>query len=474
MHRTASGIFAASLLFLFSTSAQAAAAAGGFAELSWLWSIPFVGVLLSIALFPLFAPHAWHHHQGKIAVFWMLLFLLPALMSFGLNTISHVVAHTLIAEYIPFVILISSLYIISGGIFIKGNLHGSPKVNTALLAIGTFLASFMGTTGAAMLMIRPLLRANDNRKHNTHVVVFFIFLVANIGGSLTPLGDPPLFLGFLKGVPFLWTAQHIWMETTLSVAILLALFYLIDSHYYHRKDEEFAASYDPTPDTKRISFLGSINFLWLLGAVGFVLLSGLWQGGVAFNLLGTDVYWQNLIRDLGLIAMAALSWLTTQSSIRASNEFNFAPVFEVGKLFLAIFVTIAPVISMLQAGLNGPFSDLVQFVHDSSGTPIDVRYFWITGLLSGFLDNAPTYLVFFNLAGGDVAVLTTKLANTLAAISAGAVFMGALSYIGNAPNFMVKAIAEHSGVKMPSFFGYLGWSIAILIPLFILLSLLFF
>ena len=463
-------LFGLSLLVL-SPSLHAATPAE---TLSLVWAIPFIGILLSIAFCPLLMTNAWHHHQGKIAIFWTLLFIIPALIWLGLNSISHTIAHTLIAEYIPFVVLISSLFIISGGIFIKGNLHGSPKLNTLLLAIGTLLASFMGTTGAAMLMIRPLLRANDNRKHNVHVVVFFIFLVANIGGSLTPLGDPPLFLGFLKGVPFLWTAEHIWLETLLACGILLTLFYFIDSHYYHNKEEEFAASYDPTPDSKNINFLGSINFIWLLGAVGFVLLSGLWSAPVAFNILGTDVYWQNLVRDLGLISMAILSWITTSKEVREANEFNFAPVFEVAKLFFAIFITISPVISMLQAGTAGPFAALIHFTHDANNNPIDARYFWSTGLLSGFLDNAPTYLVFFNLAGGDVLQLTGELASTLAAISAGAVFMGALSYIGNAPNFMVKSIAEHSGVKMPSFFGYIAWSCAILIPIFILLTVLFF
>ncbi|MGL4766828.1 MAG: sodium:proton antiporter [Formosimonas sp.] len=442
--------------------------------LSAIWVLPFVGILLSIALLPLLTPHFWHAHFGKVAAFWMLCFAIPAGWFLGVHQLVHVLAHALLAEYVPFMVLITCLYVISGGIYIKGNLHGSPKVNTALLAIGTLAASVMGTTGAAMLLIRPLLRANDNRQHKAHVVVFFIFLVANIGGSLTPLGDPPLFLGFLQGVPFFWTATHLGLKTLVAAVILLVVFYALDSYYYHRREEVLPAALDPTPDTPRIGFDGVVNFVWLAGAIGLVLLSGVWSSSVVFDILGTPVALQNVVRDVGLLAMAYGSWRTTPRGVRASNQFNFAPVFEVAKLFVAIFVTIAPVIAILQAGANGAFAGLVHVLHDAGGAPIDARYFWATGMLSGFLDNAPTYLVFFNLAGGDVARLTGELANTLAAISAGAVFMGALSYIGNAPNFMVKAVAEHSGVKMPSFFGYMAWSFVILLPLFGLLTVLFF
>ncbi|TDR32590.1 sodium:proton antiporter [Hydromonas duriensis] len=461
------------LISLFSHSAFAAEG-GGLSSLGLIWALPFAGVLLSIAIFPLVAPHFWHQHFGKVAAAWAAAFLIPAAVQLGIGEVLHITAHAVLAEYIPFIALIASLYIISGGIYIKGNLHGSPKVNTAFLAIGAGLASLMGTTGAAMLLIRPLLRANDNRKHKIHVVVFFIFLVANIGGSLTPLGDPPLFLGFLKGVPFLWTLQNILPETLLSVALLLVVFYLIDLYYYHNREEDMPAIMDPTPDTRDIGFEGGLNFVWLLGAVLFVLLSGLWQSDVVFHVLGTPLPLPSLVRDVGLVLMAGLSWRFTAQDVRLLNHFNFEPVFEVAKLFIAIFLTIAPVIAMLQAGSQGPFASLVSAVHDANGVPIDGRYFWATGLLSGFLDNAPTYLVFFNLAGGDVAHLTTSYASTLAAISAGSVFMGALSYIGNAPNFMVKAIAEHSGLKMPSFFGYLAWSFGILIPLFLVLTVIFF
>ena len=457
---------------ILATPAQAAE--GVMSNFGMIWAIPFVGILLSIAILPLILPAFWHHHFGKVSIFWAAAFLIPALMTLGVGDVSHIVAHALFLEYFPFIILIAALYIISGGIYIKGNLHGSAKLNTMILALGTILASIMGTTGAAMLLIRPLLRANDNRKHKVHVVVFFIFLVANIGGSLTPLGDPPLFLGFLKGVPFFWTAQHIWLETLLASVVLLVLFYLIDHYFYQRREDKRPLIMDPTPDTARFGIEGRLNFVWLVGVIGCVLLSGLWRPGVEFNILGTPVMLQNLVRDVGLIVMALLSWYTTAIKVRISNQFNFEPVFEVGKLFFAIFITIAPVIAMLQAGAQGPFAGLVALVHDANGVPIDERYFWATGLLSGFLDNAPTYLVFFNLAGGDVAYLTVEYASTLAAISAGSVFMGALSYIGNAPNFMVKAIAEQSGVKMPSFFGYMALSFAILLPLFLVMTFLFF
>ena len=462
------------LLMALAPIAQAAPSTDGNGiQLSAIWALPFVGVLLSIALVPLIAPLFWHHHFGKVAAFWVILLLFPFLMM-DFDYAAHTVAHALIAEYIPFVVMIGSLYIISGGIYIRGNLHGSPMTNMGFFLVGTILASIMGTTGAAMLLIRPLLRANDNRQHNKHVVIFFIFLVANIGGSLSPLGDPPLFLGFLKGVPFFWTTEFLWLKTMIMVLALLVLFYAIDTYYFRKGQEQLPDILDKTPDTPNIAIEGNLNFLWLLGAIGFVLLSGVWHGGVATTILGTEIYWQNLVRDLGLLSMAALSWLTTHQHLRMANEFSFEPILEVAKLFVAIFITIAPVIAMLQMGDHGPFSAITQFVHDERGAPIDARYFWMSGILSGFLDNAPTYLVFFSLAGGDVSVLTSTLSNTLMAISAGAVFMGALSYIGNAPNFMVKSIAEKSGVKMPSFFGYMAWSFVILLPLFALISWWFF
>ncbi|MDO4248579.1 MAG: sodium:proton antiporter [Neisseria sp.] len=442
------------------------------AEMSLLWGLPFAAILLSIATFPLFLPHVWHHHFGKITAFWTLLFLLPFIATFGFSAGLSTVVHALVGEYIPFIILLLALYTISGGILLSGNLHGSPKTNTAILAIGTVLASIMGTTGAAMLLIRPLLRANDNRKHRVHVVIFFIFLVANIGGGLTPLGDPPLFLGFLKGVDFMWTVKHMLPPVLISSVILLVLFYFLDCYFYSKEDE--LEPLDPTPDSPT-QIHGKFNFLLLVCVVGAVLMSGLWKPGVSFDIYGTPYELQNLTRDLILLGLTIVSLKMTPQQVRAGNEFNWDPILEVGKLFLGIFITIAPVLAILRAGEAGHFAPLISLVHDTAGDPINARYFWMTGILSAFLDNAPTYLVFFNMAGGDAqSLMSGPLFHTLLAISMGSVFMGALSYIGNAPNFMVKSIAEQRKVAMPSFFGYMLWSFGILGPLFVLHTFIFF
>jgi Na+/H+ antiporter NhaD/arsenite permease-like protein len=459
------------LLGLFPAFSHAATLDG--AMLSAWWSVPFAGLLLSIALCPLLVPRIWHHHFGKIAAAWALAFLLPCAALFGPGTAAAGALHALLEEYLPFIILITSLFVVAGGICVRGNLHGTPALNTVLLAIGTLLASITGTTGASMLMIRPLIRANDNRKHAAHIVVFFIFLVANAGGSLTPLGDPPLFLGFLQGVDFFWTLRNILPETLFLCVALLVIFYFLDRHYYHNREDELPAAQDPTPDSP-ISFEGKVNFLLLAAIIGLVLMSGVWKPGIAFHFFGVEVLLQNLVRDVLLIGVILVSLVITPQSARKGNEFSWGPIQEVGKLFAGIFITIIPVIAMLRAGGQGAFAGVIRAVTDGNGQPINAMYFWASGILSSFLDNAPTYLVFFNTAGGDAAVLMTKLGATLAAISCGAVFMGANSYIGNAPNMMVKAIAEERGIKMPSFFGYMGWSCAILVPLFILMTFLFF
>jgi Na+/H+ antiporter NhaD/arsenite permease-like protein len=444
------------------------------ATLSPMWALPFAGTLLSIALFPLIAPRFWHHHYGKIVAAWALLFLVPFAQVFGAYAAAANAVHALLSEYIPFIALIAALYIVAGGICVRGNLHGTPRLNTGLLALGTLLASLMGTTGAAMLLIRPLLRANDNRRHVAHVVVFFIFLAANAGGALTPLGDPPLFLGFLKGVDFFWTLRNILPETLFICGALLAIFYFVDRHYYLNKEEELPAAVDPTPDSPGIRIEGKRNFVLLLAVVGLVLMSGLWKPGIEFDVLGTPVGLQTIVRDVMLVVLALLSLLITPATARSGNEFNWEPILEVGKLFAGIFLTIIPVIAMLKAGTDGAFAGVIRLVSDAGGQPINSMYFWATGILSSFLDNAPTYLVFFNTAGGDPATLMTRDAATLAAISAGAVFMGANTYIGNAPNLMVKAIAESRGVRMPSFFGYMLWSICVLVPLFLVMTFIFF
>ena len=463
----------ASALFLVWPGLAAAAEFDG-GRLSPLWGLPFAGILLSIALMPLLAPGFWHHHFGKVAAAWSLAFLLPFAALYGAGAAAQAFTHALVAEYIPFVVLLTALFAISGGIYIRGNLHGNPVTNVAILATGAVLASLMGTTGASMLLIRPLIRANDNRRHRTHVLVFFIFIVSNAGGSLTPLGDPPLFLGFLNGVDFFWTVRHIFPETLFLVSVLLALFFALDSWLYHRRDEIMPMPLDPKPDTRGLGFDGARNF-WLMAAVAaLVLLSGLWKSPTGWEIAGTHVGLPGLVRDLGLVAVTVLSLKITPAHIYADNQFSWGPMLEVAKLFAGIFLTIVPVIAMLRAGTGGPFGVLVAAVTRPDGSPDPAMYFWATGVLSSFLDNAPTDLVFFNTAGGDPATLMTALAPTLAAISAGSVFMGANTYIGNAPNLMVKSIAEDRGVKMPSFFGYMAWSVGILVPLFVVMTFIWF
>lgn len=440
-------------------------------QLSALWGVPFAGVLFSIALFPLLAPGFWHHHYGKVTACWSAAFLFPFAWMFGPTMAGASLVHALLAEYIPFIVLLTALFTIAGGIFVKGNLHGSPRVNTLLLLVGALLASLMGTTGASMLLVRPLIRANDNRVHKAHVVVFFIFIVSNAGGSLTPLGDPPLFLGFLKGVDFFWTMGHIFPETLFLIGTLLAIFYVLDAWYYRR---EGVLRLDPTPDTRSWGFDGGVNFLLLGGVIALVLMSGFWKSPVSFSVAGTEVGLPGLVRDLGLILLTVVSLRITAPSVHADNQFSWGPMVEVAKLFAGIFLTIIPVIAMLKAGTAGPFGAVVAAVTRPDGQPDPAMYFWASGLLSSFLDNAPTYLVFFNTAGGDPKVLMTTMAPTLAAISAGAVFMGANTYIGNAPNLMVKSIAEERGVRMPSFFGYMAWSVCILVPIFMVMTFIWF
>jgi Na+/H+ antiporter NhaD/arsenite permease-like protein len=462
-------------LALLAAAAPASAAEGALngSTLSPLWVVPFAGILLSIAFAPVAAPSFWHHHFGKTSAFWALAFLVPFASHYGIGPAAREVLHTLLLEYLPFIVLLFALFTVSGGIHIRGNLHGSPRLNTGLLALGTALASVMGTTGAAMLLIRPLLRANDNRRHKAHVVVFFIFLVANIGGALTPLGDPPLFLGFLKGVDFFWTTQAMLWPTLTATAILLAMFYAVDRWLYSQDDEVRSPAYDPTPDSP-VRVEGTINFVLLGAILACVLASGLWKPGLTLTLHGTTLELQNVLRDIALMAIAWASWRWTPRALRAAHQFEFGPIIEVAKLFAGIFLTIIPAIAMLRAGNEGALAPVLALVTGADGAPDETRYFLLTGALSSFLDNAPTYLVFFNLAGGDAATLMGPLASTLAAISAGAVFMGANTYIGNAPNFMVKAIAEARGVRMPSFLSYLGWSLLALGPVYAVLTLLFF
>ena len=440
-------------------------------QLSPMWGLPFAGMLLSIALLPLVTPKFWHAHFGKVAAGWALAFVVPFMAGQGVGATVHVLAHTLLAEYLPFIILLTALFTTAGGIYIRGNLHGSPALNVGLMAAGALLASVMGTTGASMLMLRPLIRANDKRRHNVHVFVFFIFIVSNAGGALTPLGDPPLFLGFLQGVEFFWTLKHILAETLFLVGALLAIFFVLDQFHYRR---EGVKRPDPTLDSPRFGIEGAANFAPLAAVVGLVLMSGLWKPGLNVSLLGTEIALPSLLRDVLLLGVIGWSLAITPKALREKNSFSWAPMAEVAKLFIGIFITMVPVLAMLKAGEQGAFAAVARAVTGPEGQPLPWAYFWLSGLLSGLLDNAPTYLVFFNLAGGDAQALMTSGAATLAAISAGSVFMGALSYIGNAPNFMVKAIAEQRGIAMPSFFAYMAWSCAVLLPLFAVITLIWF
>jgi Na+/H+ antiporter NhaD/arsenite permease-like protein len=436
------------------------------------WAIPFAGILLSIAVLPQLVSHHWEHHLGKIAAAWGLAVLIPLAAFRGVAPALDAPLHVVLIEYLPFILLLFALYTIAGGIVVAGNLHGSPAVNTAILAFGTAMASVVGTTGASMILIRPLLRANDDRRHNVHVVVFFIFLVSNIGGALTPLGDPPLFLGFLRGVDFFWTTRHLFTETLFAVLVLLALFYVLDRFWFAREAQP--RTLDPTPTDDRLRLLGTPNLLLLVLLIGFILLSGIWRPGVWIRIGSTEIQGQNLVRDVAMVGLALASLALSPKAHRIANGFTWAPIAEVAKIFAAIFVCLIPVAAALAAGREGAFSGLLGLVSRPDGSPNPAAYFWLTGILSSFLDNAPTYVVFFELAGGDPARLMGPLAATLAAISTGAVFMGANSYIGNAPNFMVFAIARGAGVRMPSFVGYMGWSAAILLPLFAVVTLLFF
>jgi Na+/H+ antiporter NhaD/arsenite permease-like protein len=459
--------FALMLFIAFTLPAEAATVSG--AEMSLAWGLPFAGLLLSIALMPLLAGPIWHHHYGKIAAGWALLLVLPFAAVFGPVIALSEFWHIVLQEYIPFIALLLALYVTGGGVLLKGTLIGTPATNTALLAFGTVIASVMGTTGASMLLIRPVLRANAFRKQKTHTFVFFIFLVSNIGGSLTPLGDPPLYLGFLKGVSFFWTTTHMFGEFLVCALLLLAVYYALDSWAWAREKPVAPV----IAKREKLSIQGYVN-LWLIGGVvAMVLAQGYWRPGDV-DLFGEKIGLERLVGVAVFVAIALVSMRVTPRKLRDDNGFAWGAILEVAKLFAAIFVTMAPVLAILRAGTAGAAAPLVALTSGAGGEPIPWVYFWLTGALSSFLDNAPTYLVFFNLAGGDPGYLMTQGALTLAAISCGAVFMGANSYIGNAPNFMVKAIVEEQGERMPSFFGYCAWALVFLIPLFILVTFIFF
>jgi Na+/H+ antiporter NhaD/arsenite permease-like protein len=439
------------------------------------WStLPFAGMLLSIALFPLLAPRFWHHHYPKVSAAWAAVFLLPFLAYYREPALTEVL-HVALVDYVPFLILLGALFTIGGGIHVRGTLRGSPPVNASIIAIGTVIASVVGTTGAAMLLIRPLLRANRERRHRAHTVVFFIFLVANIGGSLTPLGDPPLFLGFLHGVPFFWTLR-LWPETLLVALLVLAVYLALDAYHWRREDAVARAHPETPREPLRIE--GWHNFLLLAGVLAAVIVSGLWRS-FEINMLGVHRQFPTLLRDLVLVLLAWASWRTTPRRVRQDNEYSWGPIREVAILFAGIFATIIPALAILRAGESGALAFVVRSVQSQA------NYFWASGALSSFLDNAPTYLTFLSTELGRfypgvpereaIARLIAEHEIFLKAVSLGAVYMGANTYIGNAPNFMVKSIAEEAGVAMPSFFGYIvRYTVPFLLPVFALVSLLFF
>ena len=443
-----------------------------------LWScIPFVGMLLCIAICPLVIGEWWDAHKQYGVLFWSLLFIIPFCVAYGWNVGIEQVAESIVGDYLPFIVLLFGLFCVAGNICLEGDLVGSPKVNVILLLIGTLLSSWIGTTGASMVMIRPIIRANKWRSRKTQIVVFFIFLVSNIGGCLTPFGDPPILMGFMRGVPFFWSLK-IMPVFIVNVIILLIVFYILDRRAY-RKDLAQGNRPEINAEKSHIRLLGAHNIIFIAMIVGAVILSGelpslpLFQGAdgetLGIHIIGEATLTFPDIIEVAIILVAAfLSFKTTPKQVRLNNHFTWDAIKEVVILFIGIFITMIPALLILKSkgaelGLTQPW-----------------ELFWATGALSSFLDNTPTYLVFLTTAGtlgateGIVTAVGTIAPKMLLAVSCGAVFMGANTYIGNAPNFMVKSIAEENGIKMPSFFGYMGWSLAFLIPTFLVDMLIFF
>jgi len=433
------------------------------AELPLVTALPFVALLFAIALAPLAAPHWWHHNRNKALV--ALLVSAPILVYLGIH--APELLHEKFHEYIGFIVVVGALFVVTGGIHIEGSLAGTPLVNTGVLGLGAVLANLLGTTGASVLLIRPLLRANKRRKRVAHIVIFFIFIVANCGGLLTPIGDPPLLLGYLKGVPFAWTLR-LWPQWLTINGILLVVFNFWDQWALDKDEKELPGSqHEEVLVHEPLRITGGLEMLVLLGVIVTIIAAG------RAAALGRP--WGQNTRELFIVLLALFGYFAGSGERRAKNAFTFGPIIEVAVLFAAIFATMAPVLEMLNAWAQRPDFELTKPAH----------FFWASGALSSVLDNAPTYLAFAASAAGlqgvaphgayiGTMVLSPDAARLLAAISTGAVFMGANTYIGNAPNFMVKAIAEENGVKMPSFFGYVAYSVGILVPLFALVSLVFF
>lgn len=422
-----------------------------------IWSvIPFVLMLLAIAIVPLFAEHWWHSNKNKLIVS-MVLGLPIAIYLISIGRF-HDLEHQIILDYIPFVSLLAALFYISGGIVVRGDIKATPLNNSIFLFIGSVLASFIGTTGASMLLIRPLLKSNSERKYVVHTVIFFIFLVSNIGGLLTPLGDPPLFLGYLRGVPFTWTFR-LFPEWMFTVGVLLVIYFIWDTYAYKKETIKDILKDETQVEPIRIS--GAINFLWLLGVV--IVVAFVNENYEPFKTLIEQSEFYKLIQVPLFLLLIVLSKVTTPEDYRKENDFNLYPIVEVAALFIGIFITMIPALILLK--LHG---------HEL-GLDSPIKFFYASGAFSSFLDNAPTYLVFFTTAQGTMSVQEFILSKPLelAAVSLGSVFMGAMTYIGNAPNFMVRSIAEQFGIKMPSFGGYMIYSILILQPVFLVMALIF-
>ena len=463
----------------FSVTAMAESPAGetGTAVPSLLYCIPFAGILLCIALFPLIMPTWWEEHQAPVVLAWSLAFIVPFVMGFGAHHTAEVVLECIINDYLTFIVLLFGLFCVAGNITLEGDLAGSPRINVGLLLFGTLLSSWVGTTGASMLMVRPIIKMNSWRKRKRHIMIFFIFLISNIGGCLTPIGDPPLLMGFMRGVPFFWSLRLLPI-LAFNVAVLLFVFYHLDMRAY-RKDIADGRKPDISKPGTEIRIAGLHNLIFLAAIVVAVLLSGTLPSLPLFrNADGTvrgipilgevTLTWPAVIEIAIILASAWLSFRTTSAKVRTENHLTWGAIKEVAILFIGIFITMQPALMILKA--NGA----------SLGLDSPYQMFWATGALSSFLDNTPTYLVFLTTAGslgfteGIATALGTVPAKMLVAISCGAVFMGANTYIGNAPNFMVKSISDENGVRMPSFFGYILWSLGFLIPVFILDTLIFF
>jgi Na+/H+ antiporter NhaD/arsenite permease-like protein len=433
-------------------------------QLSVVWALPFFGLLLSIALWPVINPQFWEAHYGKITAVWSTFLVVGLLTQVAPQILLHEVLETVFNTYLPFVILLVALFAVTGGIHLQGNLAGTPLINTGIIFVATALASWVGTTGASMLFIRPLLRANMYRRYRAHSVIFFIVLAANVGGSLTPLGDPPIFLGFLAGMDFFWTTIHMFGPMTFLVISLLLVHYLLDAYLYRKEDHELLERHRDQTVTFKLEGW-QVNLPLLLGIAGSVLLSGTWKPGIQIHLFGgVSMELQNIVRDFLLLTIVVLSGRLTDFSIRERNAFTWDPMREVAKLFLGIFICLIPILAILKAGKDGDLGFLVDILHTEDGKPDNIMYFWMTGLLSTLLDNAPTFLVFFNIAGGDAQILMNEMSQTLLAILCGTVFMGANTYVSNAPNLMVRSLAENLGVRMPSFFAYTGIVLGMLLP----------